>query len=85
MLYVVTYAWNLKNKIKEYNKAETDSQIQRINQWLPAGREKRGGARKIGVADQEVQTSVYKIKKIKGYIVQHREYHKYFVITLNGI
>ena len=28
ILYIITYMWNLKNKIKnEYNKTETDSQI----------------------------------------------------------
>ena len=29
-----TYIWNLKNKTNEYNKTETDSQIQTTNQLL---------------------------------------------------
>lgn len=36
------------------------------------------------IGHQEVQTTIYKIYKIQGYIVQHREYSHYFVITLNG-
>ena len=28
---VISYMWNLKNKTNEYNKTETDSQIQRTN------------------------------------------------------
>ena len=39
----VTYMWNLKNKTSDCNKEETDSEIQRTNQQLPVGREKRGG------------------------------------------
>ena len=27
VLHVIPYTWNLKNKMSEYNKAETDSQI----------------------------------------------------------
>ena len=27
ILHVITYMWNLKNKMNEYNKAQTDSQI----------------------------------------------------------
>ena len=28
MLYIITYMWNLKNKTNEYNKTETDSDIE---------------------------------------------------------
>ena len=31
------------------------------------------------------QIILYKINKIQGYIVQHREYSQYFIITINGI
>ena len=47
--------------------------------------EREWGRDKIGVGDQEVQTSVYKINKLQGYIVQHRKYSQYFTITLNAV
>ena len=28
---------------------------------------------------------MYKISKLQGYIVQHREYSQYFIITINGV
>ena len=34
---------------------------------------REGGRGKIGVWDEETQTTIYKISKQKGYIVQHRE------------
>ena len=37
--------YGFKKKINEYNKTETDSQIERINWWLPVGRGKGGGER----------------------------------------
>ena len=49
--------------------------------WWGEGR----GRGKIGVWDQEIQTTMYKIKKQQGYIVQHRELQHYFVITFNGV
>ena len=33
----------------------------------------------------EVQTTIYKMNKLQGYTVQHRNYSQYFKITLNGI
>ena len=33
---------------------------------------------------RKVQTTRYKINKIQGGNVQHREYGQYFIITLNG-
>ena len=41
--YGITYVWNLKKitQISEYNQKETDSEIQRTNQWLPVGRQRR--------------------------------------------
>ena len=44
----------------------------------------RGEAtRKVG--SQEVKTAMYKINKVQGYVVQHKDYSQYFLITLNGI
>ena len=65
--------WNLKNKMTEYNKTETDYQIWRTKQWFPVGRNKVKGGNK------EVETTMYKIS------YKHREYSQYFIITLNGI
>ena len=50
----------------EYNKTETDSQIQGQTsgyQWRLGGN--------ISVGDEEVQTVRYKINKIQGYNIQH--------------
>ena len=50
--------------------------------------EREWGRSKIGVGDKEVQNSMYsmyKINKLQGYIVQHREYSQYFIITINGV
>ena len=58
MVYDITYMWNLKIKqTSEYNKTETDSQIQRTNQWLPLGR--LGGSDKVRVGDEEAPTTEY--------------------------
>ena len=43
------------------------------------------GRGKIGVGDQEVQVTMYKINEIQEYIVQHRERSQYFIIILNEI
>ena len=34
------------------------------------------------IGDEEVQTTMYKINKLQGYIVQHREYSQYFIIIM---
>ena len=46
-------------------------------------REERKG--KIAVGDWKTQTTIYKINKLQGYIVQHREYSQYLIINLNGV
>ena len=33
----------------------------------------------------EGQSTMYKINKLQGYIVQHREYSQYIIITINGL
>ena len=66
--------WNLKYDTNELTyKTETDSQTEKPNLWLPKG--KRGGGRrdKLGVWDQHIQTTIYKIDKQQGPTVQHRE------------
>ena len=55
--------------MNEYYKIEADSE----NQW---GNEGEKG--KIGVWDEEIQTTTHKINKQKGHIVQHREIQSLF-------
>ena len=62
--------WNLKNKTKW-------KQIHRYRELVVTTGEKEVGRGKIGVGDEEVQTTMYKINKIQGYIIQHREYSQY--------
>ena len=50
------------------------------HQW---GKEGRRG--KIDVCDQEVQITMYKINRLQGYILQHKEHSQYFIITLNRV
>ena len=64
----------LKNDTNELiYKTVTDSQTQKTNLWLPKG--KGGGQRrnKLGVWDQQIHTTIYKIDKKQGPTVQHRE------------
>ena len=32
-----------------------------------------------------VQTTMYKINKLQGYVVQHKGYSQYFIILINGV
>ena len=43
--YGFTYVWNLKNKLNEQNKMETDSQ--RTNRWLPEESGVQGGPKQL--------------------------------------
>ena len=45
------------------------------------GKGRRRG--KIGLGDEEMQTIMSEVNKLQGYIIQHREYSQYFVITIN--
>ena len=48
-------------------------------------RERDQGRDKIGVWNLEVQTIMYKINKLQGYMVQHREDGQYFRIIITGV
>ena len=43
------------------------------------------GRGNINEWDEEVQTTMYKMNKMQGYNVQHREYNQYVIITLYGM
>ena len=43
------------------------------------------GRDKVGIGDEEVQTAMYKVNKLQGCIVQHREYSQYFIVTFNRV
>ena len=60
--YGITYMWKLKYDTNELiYKTETDSQTQKKNLWLPKG---KGWERnKLGVLDQQIQTTIYKTDK----------------------
>ena len=54
------------------------------NKLVVTSREREGeGTDKDG--DQEVQTTMHKIYKQQGCIIQHKEYSQYFTVTINGI
>ena len=38
-----------------------------------------------GEGDYEVQTTMYKISKLQGYIAQYKEYSQNFIITIIGV
>ena len=70
----MTYMWTLKDDINELiYKPEIDSQTQKTNLWLPEGMAGGGGVDKLGVWDQQIHTTVYKVGKQQGPIVSHRE------------
>ena len=56
---------------------QKDSQTQKTNLWLPKGKG-GGGGDKLGVWDQQVQTTIYKIDKQHSPTVQHRELYSVF-------
>ena len=65
----------MNSKKKDTNellyKTERDLQTQKTNLWLP--KEKEVGKNKLGVWNQQMQTTIYKIDKQQGPTVQHGE------------
>ena len=62
--YHTTYMWNLKYDTNEFiYKTENDSQIQRTDLWLPKLEAGRDG---LGIWDQQMQTSIYRMDKQQG-------------------
>ena len=52
-------------------------------QWLLVRRGKELGQDTAG--SKRVQTAIYKINQLQGYIAQHWEYSQYFIITGSGV
>ena len=61
---MITHTWNLENDTREliYLKKKIDSQTQKPKLWLT--RWKREG--KLGVWDEQIHATIYKIDKQKG-------------------
>ena len=67
----------IKRKPNDYNKTESDSQTDTENK--PIVKRGRGGE------GRTIQRKGIQVSKIQGYNVPHKEYNKYFIITLNGV
>ena len=69
----ISHWCNLKYATNELiYEAETESQTQKTDLWLPKV-EAGCGRDKLGVWDQQIHTTIYKIDKQQGPTVQHRE------------
>ena len=72
IVYIITYMCNPKYKTNEYNK--TNRLIDTENKLMVTNAESEGERDKPWIGNKEVQTTMYKINKLRGYTVQHREY-----------
>ena len=90
---IIRYLFGVKSyqikPMKIYSKAETDSQIQKTNYWLPVGKGKGGGTKcKNGTKRYKL---LYKIDKQQGYTAQHRKLQPlfcnifFFVLAVHGL
>ena len=75
ILYDITYMQNLEN-----TKQKTDTE----NKPVVTSGEREGAGGKIGVGNQEVPVTIYKINKLQTHMVPYREYRQCF-ITINGV
>ena len=75
--------WNLKNKLVNITKKKHTHRYREQTSDYQSGEGQGEGQDRVG--EQEVQTTVYEINKLQGYIIQHREYNQYLIITVNGI
>ena len=76
--------WNPKNKtnVNITKKEQTHRYREQTSGYQQEERRRRA---KTWIGDLEVQTTMCKINKLQRYIVQHREYSQYCIITLNGV
>ena len=68
--------------MSEYNKKETDSQIQRINSGYQWGEGEGRGS--IGIGEQEIQTIVHKIN-CKDLLYNTTVDSQHFIITVTRV
>lgn len=68
ILSVIICMWNLKNKTSEYSKTETDPYMESKLAVTSGEREEQKG--KIDGGDLEKQTSMCKIIRLQGHIMQ---------------
>ena len=73
--------WKIKQSSK-YNKKETDSDTENKLVTTSGEREEQGQKRGRRLRGTNY---IRKINKQQGYIVQHKEYGQYFIITINGV
>ena len=75
--------WNLKNKLVNTTK---EKQTHRFREQT-SGYQWGEGQGKVQYRHRElrVQTTMCNKNKLQRYIVQHREYGQYFIITINGV
>ena len=76
--------WNLKNKklvtITKKKQTHGCRKQTRGYQWGKGRGEGQDRGRGL-----RVQTTMYKINKLQGYVVQHKVYSQYFIILINGV
>ena len=56
--------------------------MQKANFWLPKG--EGGGRDKLGIWDQHIHTTAYKIDKQQGLLVQTGNHNQYSIVTYLG-
>ena len=72
MLYHLTYTWNLKQKTNEQIKPKK-RRLRDVENKQVVSREEEVRVGKIHEGSYKAQTSIYKINKSSGCIIQHRE------------
>ena len=55
-----------------FTETKTDSQAQKAKLWRPKGKSERREKDKLGVCDQQIQTTTYKINNKVSPTVQHK-------------
>ena len=83
ILYVITYMQNLKNKTNDITKQKQTHRYTEQTSGYQWGEGRGEGQDKD--RGLKVHTTMYKINKLQEYIVQHREYSQYCIITLKGV
>ena len=78
--HMISHIWNLKTKTNEWSRP-TDTENKLVVPW---GDGEWGEAR-AGEGTKNFSWSKHRINKWQEYIVQHRDYSLYLVITFDGV